>query len=857
MSTHRFISWRQRRGSFVATGLSLLGALLIALQLILLNSAGVLAAPIVQPQNQPQDISFAGVSVVRVLSTYTPANGTKTKPPVTPSLQCTGLGVIVSSWRTTNVTEMNNWLLTDGKLVDPTQESCDIVPSKQMSLTKIEVFLSSAYNTTIQPALVTLPVQQAANSTTPSAIRCQQTVCSDGLALVAFPEQSTHTLPFVNLATTDRTQEAKIALSQVGAAASTLNLPPPNNKATDQYRSQVQQYMTPQRLLAASTLPIERGTPIVNTTGELTGISTGGNAVASVSDFANWVNSVPELKVTHANPVQNAWKSGISAYFGRNYAAASTDFQTAANANVLFEGAKQFKVLSDDQIAASKQKSPVSGGSEQPIKVNFLGITFTFPDMRALALLGCVVFGVLLLLVIALLIRGRTRRRRVFKDYNEAERRAEQDAQRIAAMEAAQGAQRSAQASQAAAQPPFAAGGAIGASPVAVGDLRCPNCGNPVMRGDNFCSNCRMVLSPSESGHHMRVMPLPAQPPEQSSPVLPPQYSPVRSIAEQPTIEMPPEASHEQSTLELASPVNGQGDGEKTVPYSIAIHQGRGSGYAVGTRSDPGIKRKYKPNEDSLFAAQWEPDAGLQVASSGLYVIADGMGGHANGQDASRSAIQTIVDFMLPKLSKNIDTRSTDPGELLANAVQHANQVVHQHNLERRADMGTTVTAALIVGTTAYVTNVGDSRTYLYREPEGLRKVTNDHSVVASLVDAGIIKPDDIYTHPKRNQIYRSLGEKAQIEVDTFVVQLQPGDRLLLCSDGLWDMVRDPKIEGIVKSTFADPKMTADMLIQAALDGGGEDNVSVIVVSVTEKQPGNGNGMRLLAKPDSLQMPKF
>jgi Protein kinase domain len=366
---------------------------------------------------QPQDVSFAGVSVVRVLSTYTPENGTKITPPVTPSLQCTGLGVIVSSWQTTNVTEMNNWLLTDGKLVDPTQESCDTVSSKQMSLTKIEVFLSSAYNTTIQPALVTLPVQQAANSATPSTIRCQQTVCSDGLALVAFQEQSSHTLPFVNLATTDRTQEAKIALSQVGAAAGTLNLPSPTTQSTktDQYRAQVQQYMTPQRLLVASTLPIERGTPIVNTAGELTGISTGGNAVASVSDFANWVNSVPELKVTHANPVQDAWKSGISAYFGKNYAAASTYFQTAFNANVLFEGAQQFKVFSDNQIAASRQKNTTSGGSEQPITVNFLGISFTFPDMRALALLGCVVFGVLVMLMILLSMRVIVRRQQSSK----------------------------------------------------------------------------------------------------------------------------------------------------------------------------------------------------------------------------------------------------------------------------------------------------------------------------------------------------------------------------------------------------------------------------------------------------------
>src|SRR5581483_8906965 len=156
--------------------------------------------------------------------------------------------------------------------------------------------------------------------------------------------------------------------------------------------------------------------------------------------------------------------------------------------------------------------------------------------------------------------------------------------------------------------------------------------------------------------------------------------------------------------------------------------------------------------------------------------------------------------------------------QLLVEGVQTANQAVHQHNMDQRADMGTTVTAALIVDTVAYVANVGDSRTYLYREGLGLKKVTNDHSVVASLVEAGIIKPDDIYTHPKRNQIYRSLGEKPVVEVDTFTVHLMPNDKLLLCSDGLWDMVRDPKIEDVIKNSTTDPNRTAQALIQAALD---------------------------------------
>ncbi|TMC22815.1 MAG: hypothetical protein E6J34_05110 [Chloroflexi bacterium] len=136
--------------------------------------------------------------------------------------------------------------------------------------------------------------------------------------------------------------------------------------------------------------------------------------------------------------------------------------------------------------------------------------------------------------------------------------------------------------------------------------------------------------------------------------------------------------------------------------------------------------------------------------------------------------------------------------------------------------------------------------------------MTNDHSVVASLVEAGIIKPDDIYTHPKRNQIYRSLGEKSVVEVDPFMEQLRMGDKILLCSDGLWDMVRDPKIEEVIKHPMPDPAMTADALVQAALDGGGEDNVSVIVVSMVEGSDQTLiSGVQLLDKPDSLQMPEI
>jgi serine/threonine protein phosphatase PrpC len=253
----------------------------------------------------------------------------------------------------------------------------------------------------------------------------------------------------------------------------------------------------------------------------------------------------------------------------------------------------------------------------------------------------------------------------------------------------------------------------------------------------------------------------------------------------------------------------------------------------VGLGWDAGIKRKSQPNEDSVVGMQGTCIYNHKLLPFGLFIVADGMGGYANGKDASYLTIQTMLKSILPQLAGSEELGEDRLIQILLEGVQRANITVYQRGNDLGSDMGTTITAALVLDKMAYIVNVGDSRTYLYREDGGLSQVTRDHSHVARLVEAGKIAPDDIYTHPERNQIYRGLGDKAGVEVDWFTVPLQMNDRLLLCSDGLWEMVRNPEIEWILKQPDSDSTQKSKSLVKAALKGGGLDNISAIVVRVT------------------------
>jgi serine/threonine protein phosphatase PrpC len=868
MSMYGFSSRNQRSSRFAASVFSILTGFLVVLQLMLVTSqtahASSLADVATSSIGTSHAVDFAQVSVVRLVATYQSPVSQVGKPVANPLAQCTGLGVMVASWASESGSDQNNWLLTDGSLVNPGQPFCLPTSSNaNLALVRVDLYFNAVFNPAMVPAMPVFPV----------SVHCLVHVCNGGLALLSFATGSNQTFPHVDLASTNITQDLALALRLSAAPGPIASLPTASNtneKVRDQYVRDAQRFLTPlQATLGDIKNPLEAGTPIFNQAGELTAVESEAKTTFSVTNLAQTLSLLPNFTLlpaqhtvtknastktpaaivpVHINPVYEAWKTGITSYYQNDFVTARSAFQKAAKGNALFQTPRAFEQLINNRLAKNAGNGQQEASS--PVTFKFFGVQVTIPDKKMLVVLILAVLAVLLVLIVTFLIRMRLRRQRILKDYAEADRQADQEARRITAQSEAQ-------------KPP--SGATPGASAFPVGRVKtsplervvtvpCPTCGVPVHLDDKFCSNCRTPLVTSESGYHVSMV----KPPSQMSPAP---MAPPRSVADQPTIDMTPGIPDDQPTLEmLPAALNGQTDPETTVPYGFAVQsvQGQRLGIVVGTSTNPGIKRKYKPNEDSLFAARWQREANANMLPVGLFVIADGMGGHANGQDASRTAIQTIIDFMLPKLSKTVDPQSKDLDQLLANAVQHANQVVHQHNMELRADMGTTVTAAMVVGAMAYVSNVGDSRTYLYRPSEGLKKVTNDHSVVASLVEAGIIKPDDIYTHPKRNQIYRSLGEKSSVEVDSFIVQLYAGDKLLLCSDGLWDMVRDPKIEGVLKNAVPDPNVTAEALIQAALEGGGEDNVSVIVISLTETpQHTVEHGIQLLAKPDAVQMPQL
>ncbi len=260
------------------------------------------------------------------------------------------------------------------------------------------------------------------------------------------------------------------------------------------------------------------------------------------------------------------------------------------------------------------------------------------------------------------------------------------------------------------------------------------------------------------------------------------------------------------------------------------IHQRSVQGLAATALRDVGRMRQ--ENQDSVFALLTTLPREDMDVPMGLFVVADGMGGHDRGEIASRLAIRTVVyevisQLMLPALD-NAMSEALQP--LMIAAVQEANRAIWDHAQMVNSDMGTTCTAALLLGHALYIAHVGDSRAYIL-EAGGLRCLTDDHSAVGRLIQLGQLDPSTARHHPLRSQLYRTIGQQPQVQVDFIYQPLEDSTHLLLCSDGLWGMLSEDQLQQVLEEHRWPHDACAELIALANL-AGGEDNISAVVVTL-------------------------
>ncbi|HLZ22828.1 MAG TPA: Stp1/IreP family PP2C-type Ser/Thr phosphatase [Ktedonobacterales bacterium] len=241
--------------------------------------------------------------------------------------------------------------------------------------------------------------------------------------------------------------------------------------------------------------------------------------------------------------------------------------------------------------------------------------------------------------------------------------------------------------------------------------------------------------------------------------------------------------------------------------------------FEVALRTD--IGRVRERNEDCGTYVIPE-DAETFAGKGALFVIADGMGGHAMGDIASDIAVRTVREAYYQHSEGDI-------AAALTAAIREAHAAI-QRQAPPDVVMGSTCVAAVIQGETAYVANIGDSRAYLVRDGQ-IRQISRDHSLVAELVRAGLLTEEQARTHEQRNLIYRSLGRAGDVEVDLFTEQVRDGDILVLCSDGLSALVEDDELRAVVET--CEPEESVRTLIERANGRGGPDNITAVVARVS------------------------
>ncbi len=290
------------------------------------------------------------------------------------------------------------------------------------------------------------------------------------------------------------------------------------------------------------------------------------------------------------------------------------------------------------------------------------------------------------------------------------------------------------------------------------------------------------------------------------------------------------------TTAPLATaPLNREGSTRQLNPLDADYPQaGQSARFIIGQQTDVGQVRDNNQDAISTFTAIIT--SAEEKADFGLFVVADGMGGHEDGEKASGFAARVVAksvinDLYLPMLADNYGGSSDQQPvtEVLKQSIQKANDHVSTHV----PDGGTTVTSVTLIGRMAYIAHVGDSRAYMVTQ-DNIEQLTRDHSLVQRLIELGQLTPEEAIEHPQRNVLYRAIGQGDVLDVDALTRQLMPGSYVLICSDGLWNLVSNEELHSIVLNYGSNTQLACQALIDLANERGGTDNISVILVRIPE-----------------------
>jgi protein phosphatase len=263
---------------------------------------------------------------------------------------------------------------------------------------------------------------------------------------------------------------------------------------------------------------------------------------------------------------------------------------------------------------------------------------------------------------------------------------------------------------------------------------------------------------------------------------------------------------------------------------TIVINQEKVSHIEAAALSERGKKRRL--NEDAVFRQTNQENV------AGLFLVCDGLGGHQAGDVASTTTVETVANELAALLSASPSNNGPVSTDILRQNIQeaitkaHAKLRVYAKKHPGIHKLGTTITLAFIYNDTALIANVGDSRAYVWRNAE-LSQLSQDHSLAARLAEVGVIEEEEVPDHPRSNVVLRALGVEDSLDIDFFEWKLQPGDKLLLCSDGLWNSFSDTDELSERLSSNAAPADLCRQLVSEANQRDGSDNISAVVIEVS------------------------